>query len=404
MIKYLIEKEFKQMRRNSFVPRMLVAMPLLMMFVYPWAATQEIESVHLAVVDNDRSATSERLVRKITASDYFRLAELAATFPEALHSVEAGRADIILEIAPGFERDVVAADATVTAPMAVTTTASAPASATASVPASAPVTAPPPSPAKIMIAANAVDGTRGTLGTAYLSSIINDYAEELRVESGGVAQSPVRLAPVSTRYRFNPRLDYKVFMVPALMVMLLTLLNGFLPALSIVGEKEAGTIEQMNVTPVRRLDFVLAKLIPYWVVGFLELGLCMVLAAAVYGIYPAGDLLTILLFTGIYILVVSGLGLVISNYSDTMQQAMFVMFFFVMILILMSGLFTPVGSMPRWAQAIAAANPLKYFIEVMRLVYLKGSGLGQLLPQLAALCTFAAVFNLWAIASYRKSN
>jgi ABC-2 type transport system permease protein len=193
-------------------------------------------------------------------------------------------------------------------------------------------------------------------------------------------------------------------MVPALMVMLLTMLCGFLPALNIVAEKEAGTIEQMNVTPVRRLDFVLAKLIPYWLIGFVVLGLCMGLAALVYGIYPGGNLLTILLFSGIYLLVVSGMGLVISNYSDTMQQAMFVMFFFIMILLLMSGLFTPVQSMPTWAQAIAAVNPLKYFIEVMRLVYLKGSGFGQLIPQFVALCGFAAAFNLWAVASYKKSN
>lgn len=206
------------------------------------------------------------------------------------------------------------------------------------------------------------------------------------------------------QYRFNPLLDYKVFMVPGLIVMLLTMLCGFLPALNIVGEKEAGTIEQINVTPVRKIDFVLGKLIPYWLTGLLTMGLCMLLGWLVYGVYPVGNPGVILFFAIIYILVVSGMGLVISNYSDTMQQAMFVAFFFIMILFLISGLFTPVASMPGWAQVIAAANPLKYFVEVMRMVYLKGSGFDQLLPQFFALCGFAVAFNIWAVASYRKNN
>ncbi|MDR2911879.1 MAG: ABC transporter permease [Alistipes sp.] len=342
-----------------------------MMLVFPWAANQEVRDVRLAVVDGDRSVLSRRLVEKVTASGYFELADVSGTFSEALGSVEAGVADIVLEIGSGFERDMVRGET-----------------------------------GRVMIATNAVNGTKGMLGTSYLSSILQDFSDELRREAGGgtaVVCVPT-VVPVVPQYRFNPRLDYKVFMVPALMVMLLTLLCGFLPALNIVGEKEAGTIEQINVTPVRRLDFVLAKLIPYWLIGFVVLGVCMVLAAVVYGIYPVGNLLTILLFAGIYLLVVSGVGLVISNYSDTMQQAMFVMFFFMMIFLLMSGLFTPVASMPRWAQAIAAVNPLKYFIEVMRLVYLKGSDFSQLIPQFLALCGFAVAFNIWAVVGYRKRD
>ncbi len=383
MLRFLIEKEFKQIRRNSFVPRILVAMPLAMMLVFPWAANQEIRDVKLSVVDNDHSTVSRRLTEKVTASGYFRLTNVSATFPQALRSVESGEADIILEIAPGFEEATVTAAGTLSADLATQNRV-----------ASSP---------KIMIAANAVNGTKGTLGSSYLSSIVGDYTEELMREAG-TPTSQIPLFSVTPQYKFNPRLDYKVFMVPpALMVMLLTMLCGFLPALNIVGEKEAGTIEQINVTPVRRLDFVLSKLIPYWLIGFVVLGFCMVLAALVYGIYPAGSLLTILLFASLYLLVVSGVGLVISNYSDTMQQAMFVMFFFILIFLLMSGLFTPVASMPRWAQAIAAVNPLKYFIEVMRLVYLKGSDFGQLAGQFFALCGFAVAFNLWAVASYRTT-
>ena len=150
--------------------------------------------------------------------------------------------------------------------------------------------------------------------------------------------------------------------------------------------------------------FVIAKLIPYWIIGGVVLGICMILAALVYGILPVGSLLTIFLFASIYIIVVSGFGLIISNYSDTMQQAMFIMFFFVMILLLMSGLFTPTTNMPQWAQAIAAASPLKYFIQVMRLVYLKGSVFKDMLPQFFALSGFALALNTWAVMSYKKSS
>ncbi len=371
MLKFLIEKEFKLIMRNSFIPRMIITMPVMMMLVMPWAANQEVKNVKLSVIDNDHSPYSERLIQKATASGYFKLADVSATNNAAMNSIESRDADIIFEIEDEFEANIINEGA-----------------------------------GHVMISANSVNGTKGGLGSSYLSTILGDYSQELREEYGIQTEANVEIPSFSVmpQYQFNPHLDYKVFMVPALMVMLLTMLCGFLPALNIVGEKESGTIEQMNVTPVSKLMFVLAKLIPYWVIGFVVLSACMGLAALVYGLYPAGSLLTIFLFTTIYILVVSGMGLIISNYSDTMQQAMFVMFFFMMILLLMSGLYTPVASMPAWAQAITTINPLKYFIQVMRLVYLKGSAFGEMMPQFFILCGFALVFNSWAVFSYQKSN
>ncbi|MBF0576239.1 ABC transporter permease [Dysgonomonas sp. GY617] len=370
MIKFLLEKEFKQILRNSFLPRMIIAMPLMMMLVFPWAANQEIKNLRLSVVDNDHSTYSERLIQKIASSGYFNLTDVSVSNNEAMRSIERDWADIILEIQPDFERNLIKEGT-----------------------------------ANVMILANAVNGMKGGLGTSYLSVILQDYAVEIRNEW---KQAPeMAILPVINivpQNRFNPHLDYKVFMVPAIMVTMLTLLCGFLPALNIVGEKEIGTIEQMNVTPVNKLTFILAKLIPYWIVGFLALSLCLTLAATVYGLIPVGRLTTLYLFASLYILVVSGFGLVVSNYSNTMQQAMFVMFFFIMIFILMSGLFTPISSMPQWAQNITAFNPLKYFIQVMRMVYLKGSGIADLTTQMVALCCFALFFNGWAVLSYRKSS
>ena len=382
MIKYLIEKEFKQLLRNSFLPRLIFIFPCMIMLLMPWAANLEIKNIRMNIIDNDHSALSRRLVDKITASTYFRTTALPDSYKEGLEAIEAGTADVLLEIPGDFEKDWVNGEA-----------------------------------AHVLVAANAVNGTKGGLGSSYLSAIINDYGTELQAESGNIpaaANGNLPRIDILTQNLFNPNLDYKLFMIPALMVMLLTMLCGFLPALNIVGEKEAGTIEQINVTPVGKFTFILAKLIPYWLIGFVVLTLCFILAWALYGIFPAGHFLVIYFFAIIFVLAVSGLGLVISNlsglgliisnHSATMQQAMFVMWFCMLILILMSGLFTPVRSMPEWAQWITMLNPLKYFMQVMRMVYLKGSGFIDLLPQLGALLAFALFFNIWAVKSYRKSG
>lgn len=372
-MKFLLEKEFKQIVRNSFLPKLIFAMPVMMMLVFPWAANQEVKNVKLSITDHDHSTFSERLIQKVISSGYFIPTDISPINDLAMKSIESGEADIILEIGNEFEKNLMREGV-----------------------------------ADVMISANSVNGTKGGLGSSYLSAIINDFAGELREEYASYTirtnRSEAPQFTTTLRYKFNPHLDYKVFMIPALMVMLLTMLTGFLPALNIVGEKEAGTIEQINVTPVKKRVFILAKLIPYWTIGIAVMLICIGLGVLVYGLYPAGSLLTIFLFATIYILTVSGLGLVISNYSNTMQQAMFVMFFFVMILLLMSGLFTPVTSMPEWAQMITIINPLKYFMEVMRLVYLKGSAFREMIPQFAALCGFAVFFNTWATWSYKKNS
>lgn len=391
MIKFLIEKEFKQLLRNSFLPRMILVFPCMIMILMPWAADLEIKNINLSIVDNDHSVISRRLVDKIKASTYFHVTGLSGSYNKGLDAVEEGDADIILEIPRDFEKNWVNGK----------------------------------SP-RVLIAANAVNGTKGGLGSSYLASIINGFTIELQTDrpvaatSGSIIDtSSVSVAnstpsmnsasvtpqiKVLTQNLFNPNLNYKMFMVPALMVQLLALLCGFLPALNVVSEKEAGTIEQINVTPVGKFSFILAKLIPYWTVGFIVLTLCFGLAWLLYGILPAGHFLIIYFYCIIFVLAISGFGLVISNNSSTMQQAMFVMWFFMLVLILMSGLFTPIHSMPGWAQSITLVNPMRYLTEVMRAVYLRGSGIGELWTQLAALSSFALLFNIWAVRSYRKSS
>ncbi|MCD8182842.1 MAG: ABC transporter permease [Bacteroides sp.] len=371
MIKYLIEKEFKQLFRNSFLPKLIFIFPCMIMILMPWAANLEIKNINLNIVDNDHSVISRRLVDKIGTSTYFRTTDLPATYEQGLQAVEEGSADVILEIPRDFEKDWAEGKAP-----------------------------------QLLIAVNAVNGTKGGLGSSYVGSIISDYTRELRAETPAkaLAGKPLPRIDVTPQNLYNPTLNYKLFMVPALVVMLLTMICGFLPALNVVGEKEVGTIEQINVTPVNKFTFIAAKLIPYWLIGFVVLTICFFLAWLLYGILPAGHFLTIYAFAVVFLLVVSGLGLVISNHSATTQQAMFVMWFFMLILMLMCGLFTPIHSMPVWAQWITRFNPLRYFVEVMRTIYLRGGDFADLLPQLGALLAFAVVFNLWAVKSYRKSS
>lgn len=370
VIRFLLEKEFKQMMRNVILPIVFILLPLGVMNMVPRAATQEVKNLNISVVDNDHTTWSNRLVQKLSASPYFHLTDVSPSCFKAMESIEEGTADFIVEIEPQFERNLVKEGVS-----------------------------------QVMISANAVNGIKAGLGSSYLSQIMADYSAQLRDEAGlsatGVAMAHFEVSP---RYLFNTTLDYKKFMVPALMPMLLILLVGFLPALNIVGEKEKGTIEQINVTPIGKFDFILSKLIPYWVVGLLVLGYSMLLARLIYGQTPAGNIGVIFLFATIFILVVSSMGLIVSNYSDTTQQAALVMFFFLVIFILLSGLITPIASMPSWARAVTYVNPLRYFIEAMRTLYLKGSSLHDLSGNLCALSAYAAVMWTWAIGSYRKNS
>ncbi|MDR2692219.1 MAG: ABC transporter permease [Dysgonamonadaceae bacterium] len=370
MLRYLIEKEFKQTFRNAFIPKLICAFPFLVLLVFPWATNQEIRNINVTVIDRDHSAWSKRLSEKISASTYFNLVGYARSNDEGMLAVEDGTADMLLDIPPGFEKNLVNGGET-----------------------------------GVMISANAVNIMKGGLGSGYMNEIIRDFAGELRgeiIQTSGKTGLP--LIQVIPQGRFNTFSDYKVFMIPALIVILMTLLCGFLPALNIVGEKETGTIEQINVTPVSKFSFILGKLIPYWAVGLFVFTLALGLSALIYGLTPQSNLLTLYLSVLVYITTVSGLGLLISNYSSTMQQAMFVIFFFLIIFLLISGLFTPIASMPHWAQVFSCFNPLRYFIEIMRMTFLKGSGFSDIWRQLAALAIYASVLNGWALVGYRKSR
>lgn len=370
VIRFLLEKEFKQMIRNIILPVIFILLPFGMMNIMPRAATQEVKNLKFSIVDNDRSSLSSRLIQKLSSSEYFTLVDIYPSYSRALDGMEGGNTDFIIEIDSDFERELISEGES-----------------------------------KVMISANAVNGVKAGLGSSYLAQIIEGYSVELRDENGISAK--VSLLPdfnITERYFFNTTLSYEKFMIPGLIAMLLILIVGFLPALNIVSEKEKGTIDQINVTPVGRFEFIFSKLIPYWCVGLFILTYSMILAKIIYGLAPASHIGLIYLFASLFILIVSSLGLIVSNYSDTPRQAALLMYFFLIIFILMSGLLTPISAMPEWAQTITAINPLRYFIEVIRILYLKGSSWSELLPYFYIMTGYAALVWIWTIWSYKKNN
>ena len=363
VISVMLRKEFRQFFHNAFLPRLCVMFPIMIMLLMPLVANMEVKHVGVVVVDNDHSQLSRRMMSDINASEYLSLYATASGYEDALDMVERGKADVILEIPYGFARSLDVG-----------------------------------SPETINISANSVNATKGAMGLQYVQQIV---ASELARMSVGMPEAKVRF---STLNLFNPTLDYKHFMIPALMIMLIVMLCGFLPALNIVGEKEVGTIEQINVSPISQLTFTLGKILPYWLLGFIVLTISIVIAWLVYGLTPAGSLITIYTATALFIIVMSSMAVVFANFSQNMQQVMFVMFFFVMVFILMSGLMTPVQSMPSWAQAVTYCIPPRYYVDIMRATYLRGASIADQTFSFSMLGLYALLFTAVAIFTYKKQN
>ena len=366
-ILYLIQKEFKQFFRNWLLPLVCFLLPLALTNIVPRIATQEIKGLNFAVVDNDHSTTSRRIIQKIDASTYLSLVKFANTYDEAMESIASGDADLILEFPADFEKSMVRGE----------------------------------SPT-LMLSANATNGTKGSMAQMYITQIIQSYMQDNN--SNYSPPSTGWAGGGSVRFLFNPRLDYKIYMIPAIFALMLILIVGFLPALNIVGEKERGTIEQINVTPVGKIEFIISKVVPYVCIGMVMVAEALLAAKGLYGIVPVGSILNIYVVSITFCALVSSLGLIVSNYSDTIQQAALTMFFFLVIFILMSGLLTPVTSMPEWAQAVTRLNPMRYFVEAMRAIYVKGASLAQISWQMKHLLAMTAVCWTWAVISYKKSN
>lgn len=372
VLRFILQKEFRQIFRDKTILAMMFAMPIIQLIILPLAANFEVKNVNVVYVDHDHSSYSQKLINKIGSSGYFQIVGTPSSYLEALEFIEKGEADLIMEIPSGFERNLVREGSQ-----------------------------------KVNIAADAINGTKSNIGYAYLNVVLADFNRDLDIQFKLPKQAATlssSLITISSTNWYNPRAEYKYYMVPGILVLLLTLIGGFITALNIVREKEIGTIEQINVTPIQKWQFILGKLIPFWIVGMIVFTVGLTVMYLVYGIFPKGSLAVLYLFAAIYLIALLGMGLLISTFADTQLQAMFIAFFFMMIFMLMSGFFTSTDSMPDWARAISEFTPVTHFIKVVRLIVLKGSGMKEVGKELLYLIIFAIVLNALAIYNYRKTS
>jgi ABC-2 type transport system permease protein len=344
----------------------IFALPVVQLLVLAFAVTFEIKNINLVIVDQDHSVASRQLVSKFTAPPFYHIKAYAQTYAEAEELLKSGKAHQILIIPNRFERDLQNE-----------------------------------SQASVQLITNAIDGSAAAIMNAYGNSIIMDYNQDIIVDlAGGGEMKP----PFDIRYSYwyNPQLDYKTYMVPGILVLLITIIGMFLSSMNLVREKEMGTIEQINVSPVKRYQFVIGKLLPFWFIALFELAFGLMLARIVFGIPILGSLWLIFGVASVYLLAVLGIGLLISSMVETQQQAMFLAWFFAVVFIMMSGLFTPVDSMPDWAQKINMINPIAYFIKIIRMVMLKGSQFQDILKPFTAIVIYAVFSLSLAVWRYRK--
>jgi ABC-2 type transport system permease protein len=369
-LRFLLQKEFLQIFRDPAILRIIFIMPIIQLIILPFAADYEVKNINLGVVDNDHSTLSRRLIDKMTASGYFKLSDFSPSFKTAMPSIEQDVSDIMLMIPQHFERDLIKENKSM-----------------------------------LQLNVNAVNGVKGGLAGAYASNIIRDFNAEMRLDWMTPDLNTPSVTSIETvpAFWYNPHMSYKIFMVPGILVILVTMVGAFLSALNIVREKEIGTIEQLNVSPIQKWQFLLGKLIPFWLIGLFVLLLGLVVARLVFGIIPVGSLGLIFGYAAVYLLAFLGFGLLLSTTVDTQQQAMFLAFFFMMIFILLGGLYTNIDSMPDWAKVATKFNPATYFIEVIRMIVLKGSTFSDIKDQFWAMCGFAVAFNALAIWNYRKT-
>ncbi len=350
----IIKKEFRQIFRNKPMLMLIFIMPVIQLLILSNAADYEIKQLRLAIEDHDRSSYSAELINDFAYNDWFALTAYDLDSENNDRLLARNRIEAVIAIPSGFEKDLISGIAT-----------------------------------GLQIRLNAIDGATAEVASSYIISVINKWA--------GNKQELIR-----SRFLYNPELNYRNFMVPGILVMLVTVIGIILTALNIVREKEIGTQEQINVTPIRKHEYILGKLIPMLIIGIVEFSIGLSVAVIVFHVPLLGNVLLLYLYLFFYLIVMCGIGLFISTIANNQQQAIFLAFFMMMIFIFLSGLFAPIDSMPEWAKILTRFVPLSYFVRVMRSIMLKGSTFPELQSELFTLIIMGIITQTIAILKYRK--
>ncbi len=367
-LRCLIKKEFLELRMNPRLFGLVIIAPIIQLTLLGYAATTDVKDVPVVVADGDRTAASRDLVARFDASRNFTVVDTVTTVAEIEPFLERGTASLALSIPAGYGE---------------------------SLRASRPVT--------VQVVADGTDSNSTTVALGYSTSLIGAYAQEIASE--GMQDAAAAQPGIDARIRvwFNPQLESRFFMIPGVLALILLIITSNLAAMAIVREKELGTLEQLNVTPLRRWELIVGKLLPYALIGFVDILLVVVVAVWWFEVPLRGSLLLLFAMSLVYVLCTLSLGLFISTISDTQQQAMMTAtFFFLTPMIYLSGFIFPIENMPAAIQPFTYLIPLRYFLIIVRGIFLKGLGLDLLWPQAAALGAWGLVMLSLAVWRSRK--
>ena len=367
-ILFIIQKEFIQVFRNKTMLPIIFFVPIVQLLVLVHAATFEIKHVNVFVIDNDLSSTSRGLLNKFEGSPFFYIIKSSFSQKEAETAMEKDETDMTIIIPNDFEHKLISEKKS-----------------------------------EVQLLVNAINGASAALTNAYATAIIADYNKQVIPKwiniHAGIKRSEIK---VSSSFWYNPELNYKIYMLPGILVILVTIIGAFLTSLNIIREKEMGTIEQLNVTPIRKYQLIIGKLVPFWCIAIFDLALGLIAGRIMFNFPIVGSVTLLFGFASIYLLVALGIGLLISTFAETQQQVMFIIFFFMLTFVLMSGIFTPEESMPLIAQKVNIINPFAYFMRAIRMITLKGSGFRDVLPEIRSLIVYAVIVLSLATYRYRK--
>jgi len=375
---YLAQAEVLHIVRDHILLAQVLVVPIVQLLILSNAATFEIRNTPIHIVDLDRSSASRGVLNRLAANGHFHVVDTTPSLDRADERLVDGTATMVVVIPHDFEESLVRTGV-----------------------------------AEVQLSVNAEKGSAAGIVQSYATQVLADYAASLRgldsvraatiQSTGGRALSgPPTHIDIRVRPLYNTTQNYKHYMVPGILVALMTIIGTLLSAQNIAREKELGTLEQLNVTPITRGEFIVAKLMPFWVLGLIELSLGLIVGWLVFGVPIRGSLLLLFGVAGVYLVVALGIGLWISALVDTQQQAMFVTFFIVNIYLLMSGLFTPVDSMAPWVQTVSMVNPVRHFVTISRAILMKGAGPGQIVQPFLILAGTAVVVLFVAVRQYRK--
>lgn len=367
-LRFLVWKEFLELRQNPRLFGIVVLAPIIQLTMLGYAATTDVRDVPVVVADGDRSPASRELAARFEASRNFTVIDTVSTVAEIDHYMERGRAWLALAIPAGYGAEVRARR-----------------------------------PVTVQVVADGSDANSTTVALGYATSLIGGYAQEL-VASAGDDRLLAGGIDAQIRVWFNPQLESRHFMIPGVLALVLLVVTANLASMAIVREKELGTLEQLNVTPLRRWELVVGKLLPYGLIGLVDVLLVVAVAVFWFEVPLRGSFPLLYAMSVLYLLSTLGLGLFISTISDTQQQAMMTAtFFFLTPMLYLSGFIFPIENMPAVIQPLTYLIPLRYFIEIVRGIFLKGVGVAVLWPQILALLAWGLGILALAVMRSRKT-